>query len=83
MQTKIKTVSDVELGTFILSCMDTVREIEDMCDVRCVECKEPLTDDEIKEARENGINRNEVVCDDCWIDFLTQKLQETKHPDER
>ena len=46
-----------------------------MCMVipRCAECGEPLTDEENLD--------DQTICNDCLQDFIRQKLEEHRHPD--
>ena len=75
--------SDIEFGSFILSCMRIAKEAEDMCQLKCAECKKPLSEEEIQEARQNGLKMDDVCCDKCWMAWVSDRREEQKHPDEK
>jgi len=81
MRLKMKhfPISDAQHGEFILSVMKVARDCEELCRPKCSECKEPLTDDEIMEAKQEKIKN--PICNDCLQDFFGQRLEERKHPD--
>ena len=74
-----------KIDKLVAECMAIVKEIHHICAPRCGECKEALTESEIKERLDNGLKLNDpdVICDDCYQDFISQKLEEHKHPDEK
>ena len=89
---KTKVCSDLALGVFLLSCSDIAigseklaKEINGMRQPKCNECHEPLTDEEIKEREAEGLSLKDpdIICDDCWADFIAQKYEEQKHPDDK
>ena len=47
----------------------------------CVDCKEPLSDDELFEAVEERIK--EPACDKCYQKLQKERAEEQKHPDEK
>jgi hypothetical protein len=65
------SASDLE-GLRVLKTIDT-----------CENCHERLTSEEFLEAINSGLTAGEVCCQDCWQDFIAQKNEEAKHPDER
>ena len=67
--------SDIELGEFLLACQRVVVKIH------CSECHEPLTSDEIREATQEEINN--PICQDCYMDYFSEKYNERKSPDEK
>ncbi len=69
----------------VAECLAIVKEIHHMCAPRCGECKEALTEAEIKERLDNNLKLTDpdVICDDCYADFISQKYDEHRHPDER
>ena len=90
MLPKLKSpVSDSVFGAFILECValsaaceKLVKDIDDMLQIRCAECSEPLSDGEIQEARQNGLRMDDLCCERCWGAWLSQKIDETRHPDD-
>ena len=49
----------------------------------CENCHERLTFDEISDAINHDLKLGEVVCDDCWNQFVDQKYEESKHLDDK
>jgi uncharacterized CHY-type Zn-finger protein len=77
----------LKLAKSIVRANEFCKQVEKECDLDkkvylCAECKEPLTDHEVEEAINNRLNLKEVVCNDCWTDWMREKLNEEKHPDD-
>ena len=56
------------------------RALSEISTVKCTECNEPLTEEEVIEAERNNIKR--PICDDCVRDWIVQESDEHKHLDE-
>jgi len=83
-------ISDAEVGEFILSCFKLnvackklAKEVDDMLQIKCIECRSPLTDEEIQEAKQNNLKMDDVVCDKCWQAWMKEKSDEERHPDKK
>ena len=92
MYPKLKNfpLSDLQLSEFLLSCFKLniackklVKEIDDMTLIKCIQCKNFLTEEELQEGRENGLKIDEISCDRCWREWIRDKREEEKHPDEK
>lgn len=83
-------VSDTAFGEFLLGIMKLsveakklAKEIDNMLQIKCSNCGELLSDDEIQEARQNGLRMDDVSCDKCWQAWVSQKIDEERHPDDK
>ena len=68
--------SDAIFGGFILDAMRVAKEAEDMCKPKCNECKHPLTDEEIWERKNNGLNpySKGILCNFCWDKWYIEQI---------
>lgn len=39
----------------------------------CNACKQPLSEQEVLEAKNNGLNLYDTTCDDCWADWMRER----------
>ena len=83
-------ISDTKFGEFLLDCMKLsieveklAKEVDDMLQIKCVECHCSLTAEEIHEARQNNLKMDDVCCDKCWQAWIKDRNEEQKHPDEK
>ena len=51
-----------------------------ICGVRCIECREPLTDEEIAEATKEELKH--PIRNDCYHDWISDRYEEQRNPDE-
>lgn len=71
--------SNVEYQASDLNGLRVLKQID--C---CLECGERLTDDELLERINNNLTLGEdIVCDDCYNDFMREKIDEEWHPDNK
>ncbi len=66
------------MGMWQLEGLKTLKKI-DCCD----NCHERLTFEELGEAVDNGLKLGEVCCNDFYQDFMKEKVEEERNPDER
>ena len=75
--------SDAIFGGFLLDCMKIVgeaerlaNEVEKMCKPKCNDCRNSLTDEEIWERKNNGLNpySKDILCNSCWDKWYGEQI---------
>jgi len=64
----------------MISIKEIVPVLLKTCYVKCFECNEPLTPEEIAEATKEELKH--PICNDCFADLTSQRYFEQRHPDE-
>ena len=68
----------------IIMAAELDRMVEEIRPV-CGECRKALSEGEIKERQEEGLNLfdPDTVCDKCYQEWQNELAEERKHPDEK